>query len=237
MKRFYTSADVDVSEGGYSIVLDGKTIKTPSKADLFIPTEAAATLIAAEWNAQGDTIKPNEMVCARLANTAIDRVAPDRESVIDEIAGYGGSDLVCYRADHPERLTARQSEVWDPYMGFAAGVLRAPLMVTTGVMQIAQPEDSLSALRAAIAALSDHQLSAFFSLVTGFGSLILGFAAVRHYRDFRDVFLASQLDALYQEEEWGEDQEATAVRAALEADLMSTLAYYQAVTRHVEKEN
>ncbi len=230
MKRFYKSATVKPVARGYAVQLDGKPIKTPLKADLVIPTEAAAELVASEWNAQGDVVEPKGMVSARLANTAIDRVAPGRAGVIDEIAAYGGSDLVCYRADHSDRLAVRQAEVWDPYLGFAAGAMRAPLMVTTGVMQITQPEESLKALHAAIGALTNHQLSAFFSLVTGLGSLVLGFALTKGFKGFDETFIASQLDALFQEEEWGTDAEAEAARRGLQSDLKHTFDYFKAAT-------
>ena len=38
-----------------------------------------------------------------LANAAIDRVAPDKETFADGLASYAEADLACYRAEGPQR--------------------------------------------------------------------------------------------------------------------------------------
>ena len=44
------------------------------------------------------------MPLTQLANTAIDRVMPQRALVVRQIADYAGTDLVCYRAGRPPEL-------------------------------------------------------------------------------------------------------------------------------------
>ena len=68
-KRFYRQATV--GEGG-DVLLDGKQVFTPARRPLTAPSRALAEAIAAEWNAQGDTIDPARMPLTRLANAAID---------------------------------------------------------------------------------------------------------------------------------------------------------------------
>src|SRR5687768_15600135 len=98
MKRVYRAVSTRPAEGGWGIALDGKPMRTPGKNDLAVPSEALAAAIAAEWDAQQDEIRPATMPLTRLAATAIDRTAVQRELVVAETAGYAGTDLVCYRA-------------------------------------------------------------------------------------------------------------------------------------------
>ena len=93
---------------GYGVALDGKPVKTPAKRDLIVPNAALAAAIAAEWNAQGDEVRPAQMPLTQIANTAIDRVTPQRAPVVRQIAKYAGTDLVCYRAERPPELAERR---------------------------------------------------------------------------------------------------------------------------------
>ncbi len=56
-----------------------------------------------------DFVDPARMPLTRLANAAIDAVADNRDAVIEEVAKYLGSDLVCYRAEAPAGLVERQT--------------------------------------------------------------------------------------------------------------------------------
>ncbi len=113
MKRFYTAVTV---AAGNRILLDGRPVKTPGRADLAAPTQGLAEAIAAEWSEQGERIDPPGMPMTGLANAAIDRIGPEREAFARGLAGYGESDLLCYRAEGPAPLVARQAERWDPIL-------------------------------------------------------------------------------------------------------------------------
>ncbi len=108
MKRVYREVTTRAVPGGWGVVLDGRPMRTPAKNELIVPTEVLAATIAAEWDAQQDEIRPATMPLTRLAATAIDRTTNQREQIIVETANYAGTDLVCYRADHPPELIVRQ---------------------------------------------------------------------------------------------------------------------------------
>ena len=82
--------------------------------------KAVAARVAEEWDAQDGVIDPNTMPWTKSANSAIDKVAPQRAEVEAHIASYAGTDLLAYRADGPEALIARQAEGWDPVLDWAA---------------------------------------------------------------------------------------------------------------------
>ena len=90
------------------------------------PAEALAVDIAEEWRAQGDEIDPGPMRLTRLATTVVDLMPARRPDAIAEAAGYAGTDLLCYRAEHPAELVARQARAWQPWLDWAERQLRCP---------------------------------------------------------------------------------------------------------------
>lgn len=182
-------------------------MKTPLKATLIVPTKAYADGIAAEWGAVEGEIEPLTMHLTRAANATIDSVIEKRVEVADMLAEYGGTDLLCYRADAPAELVARQAEAWDPLLRWS-DKLGAPLTLATGVMFTAQPENSLNILRNLVHEFDPWRLTALHDLVTISGSLILGLAVAKGHLSGDDAWPLSRLDESWQEEHWGEDDEA-----------------------------
>ncbi len=222
MKRFYTRAEVAVSDTGFSVTLDGRTVRTPAGHPLVLPHQALAAAVAAEWLAQGKTVKPHEMPMMQLASTALDRVAPSRDMIINEMIRYAGTDLLCYRAESPQDLVERQRAVWQPILDWIDAQIGAPMPVTTGLLPIAPPDGSVSALRAHITAYDDIRLTALQNAVASMGSLLLGIALVDGHLAAEEAFAASQLDETYQIELWGEDPEATKRREVLRNDIAAS---------------
>lgn len=209
-KRFWKEATVVEESGGYAVRLDGRPVKTPAKRPLILPTRAMSEAVAAEWDAQEGEIKPHLMPVTRTANSAIDKVVPQHPEVADMLAAYGDSDLLCYRAERPEALVARQEEHWDPMLDWGAEVLGARLEPRTGVMHAPQDPEALAVLSARTHALDAFELAAFHDLVSLSGSLILGFAAALDARPADRIWEISRLDEIWQAEQWGKDDEAEA---------------------------
>src|SRR5690606_13634213 len=132
-KRFYKDAAVVEADGGFTVQLDGKPIRTPGKALLTAPSRAAAQLIADEFSAQGEHIDPMSMPVLRLVNTAIDGVAADSQAVLEDVMRFSSSDLLCYRVEGPQSLVQRQIEAWDPVLDWAHATLGARFFLAEGV--------------------------------------------------------------------------------------------------------
>ena len=212
-KRFWTTATVVPCTGGHTVHLDARPVRTPAKAALVLPTPALAQAIADEWQAQTGLVKPAMMPFTRMANSAIDKVTPLRAAVVAEVAGYGASDLLCYRATGPVPLVARQAADWDHWIDWAAASLNAPLVVTTGVIPVPQPAASLATLTARVAAMSPFGLVALHDLTAISGSLVLALAVTSGRLTAHQAFDLSRIDEIWQAEEWGQDAEAAQVQA------------------------
>lgn len=211
LKRFWTEAGIVATDDGYQVVLDGRGVKTPNKAALTLPSRALAEATAAEWAAQGEEVDFATMPVNRAANTAIDAVREKFDAVADDLANYGTTDLLCYRADRPEELIRRQAEAWDPLLDWAEARLGARLVTAHGVMYVPQDEAALERLGAQVRALDHFAMTGFSDLVTLSGSLVLGFAVLEGARSPEDAWQLSRIDEDWQAEQWGVDDEAQAM--------------------------
>ena len=227
-KRFYKQAAViDREDGGYGIALDGRPIRTPGGSQLAAPTRALAEAVAAEWNAQGDEISPQTMPMMRLAATAIDRIGRERMAIVDGIAAYGGSDLLCYRAESPAGLVERQAKLWQPLLDWAAETHGARLAVTQGISHIAQDEAALAALRKAVESQDDYRLAAVSQLTPACGSLVIALALLAGHIGADRAVEASQLDEDWQAEQWGQDKEAIDRRANVAREIADAARFLE----------
>ncbi|WP_163848919.1 ATP12 family chaperone protein [Pseudooceanicola aestuarii] len=212
-RRFWKQAVATPQDGGFAIHLDNRPVRTPAKAPLIVPSAALAHAIAAEWDAQVETVNPASMPVTRAANAAIDKVTPQREEVVAMLADYGDSDLLCYRATSPEALMLRQAAAWDPLLDWAGATLGARLQPRPGVMHAPQDPRDLARLKTQVSEMSAFELTAFHDLVSLSGSLILGFAAFHGARPIGEIWTLSRIDEDWQQEQWGADEEATAQAA------------------------
>lgn len=210
-KRFWTDVGTDADEAGYVVLLDRKPLRTPAGQPLAVPTAGFADRIAAEWQAAEDEIDPRRMPFTRSANSAVDTVGPNRDHIVGTLSAYGGSDLVCYRAESPVELVRRQQMAWDPLLDWSARTLSAPLEPVEGVMPRPQPPSSLDRLTAEVDALCTFRLTALHDLVTLSGSLIIGLSVVHGVRSPHEAWTVSRIDEDYQAELWGDDEEALKV--------------------------
>ena len=217
-KRFYTSAGVGEAEGGGSTVtLDGRPIRSPSGRVVTIPSRIIAEAVAAEWEAQKETIDPMTLPMTRFANSVVEAVVDRVGAVTDDVAKYFGSDLLFYRAGHPEGLVAREATHWDPVLFWAADELGAHFILAEGIMHVAQPEQAVAAARAALPG-DPWSIAALHVVTTLTGSALLALALQRGQLDADAVWAAAHVDEDFNAEQWGADEEAAERRAARAVD-------------------
>jgi chaperone required for assembly of F1-ATPase len=210
LKRFYDEVAVVPIEHGFVLRLDGKPLRTPEQNSLTLPTAFLAEGLAKEWRAPGEYVIPQTMPFTKLAFTAVDRVRPDREAVIEQISAYVNSDVVCYRASEPSDLVERQRENWDPIVEWAVSAFNVSIRTGEGIGHIAQAYDTLCALTAVFSDKSNFYLTALYALAANGNSLMIALAVAVDGMDADEAFRSANCDELYQSEKWGRDPEAQA---------------------------
>ena len=208
-KRFYSQAGIEMREGAFVLVLDGRPARTPGRAPLAVATQGLGEALAQEWQAQSEVIDPARMPITRLINSAVDGVAGRMEEVRADLVRYAGSDLVCYRAGEPERLVAAQGAVWDPILSWARETFGARFALAEGLMFAPQPDEVLHPIREALARETvPERLAALHVMTTLSGSLLIPLAHVARRLPAEEAWSAAHVDELFQESRWGEDAEA-----------------------------
>src|SRR5947208_9281287 len=228
-KRFYTSAGVAETEGGFSITLDGKPIKTPSGKVVVAPRKEIAAAIAAEWQAQGETIDPLTMPLTRFANSVVEAVVDRVDAVTDDVAKYLGTDLLFYRAGHPEALVAKEAAHWDPIVFWAAESLGAHFMLSEGIVHVRQPDTAVAAARAAFPK-DPWSIAALHVVTTLTGSALLALALTHGVCDPDQIWAAAHVDEDWNVEKWGIDEEVAHRRASRLVDFRAATQILEALT-------
>ncbi|MBU6207192.1 MAG: hypothetical protein KGQ42_05845 [Alphaproteobacteria bacterium] len=148
-------------------------------------------------------------------------MSADKPGLLATLLPYAETDVLCYRAETPADLAARQAAAWDPILDWARVRYDISISVFNGIIHTAQPAATVEWLRAVLCRYSAEQLVALHSLITITGSLICALMVAEGALDADAAFAATHLDELYQVEQWGEDEPAIQARAARLAEFVA----------------
>jgi len=227
-KRFYAEAGVLETDGGFAVALDGKPIRTPSGRIVTVPAREIADAMAAEWQAQQETIDPLTMPMTRFANSVVEAVVDRVQPVADDIVKYFHSDLLFYRAGHPEALVEREARHWDPVLFWAADALRAHFILAEGIAHVSQPQSAIEAARQALPH-DPWSVAALHVVTTLTGSALLALALKHGVLDPDQVWAAAHVDEDWNADHWGVDEEVAARRAARLVDFRAAAQILRAI--------
>ncbi|GAA3250687.1 ATP12 family chaperone protein [Sphingomonas yabuuchiae] len=226
MKRFWNNVSVD---GDRVVRLDDRPVRTPGRVPLALPTPALAEAVAGEWRGVEEIVDPRAMPLTGLANAAIDRIGADPAPFAEGLARYAESDLLCYRADSPPELVARQDAVWNPLLDWARDRYDVHFTLVTGIMHRPQPSATVERLAHAVAALDPFRLAALSPVVTITGSLVLALALLEDAADADTIWTAAHVDEDFQAEQWGEDYLAVEAREAKRREFDAAVRFLKAL--------
>lgn len=234
MKRFYKQVSIGAQEGGFTVLLDGRPIRAPSKAVLVAPNEKLAALSAAEWQAQGEKILPDTMPVTQLLNTRQDKIAAERAALEREVLKFIDTDLLCYRADAPEELVARQDAIWQPWLDWFGARTGLTFRTTTGLGALKQDEAIHERMAAMVGALDDGRFTITQMVAPSCGSAVMALAFTEGAASADDVLACAFLEEdykfdLYNEAVHGGDPLTEKKRKALRRDLEAGRAYLDAL--------
>lgn len=207
-RRFWKDVALDSTVKGHHVLLDGRPVKTPGKRALVLPKIELAEAVAEEWRAQETFLDPATMPLTRLANSVVDGVADRFAEVADDAAKYAGTDLVCYRAESPDRLVERQTAGWDPLLDWIEDTHGARLLVAEGIVHVAQDGEALARLRAVLDGFDAWRLAGFHTLTTLTGSFVVALAIAEGRLSPDEGWRIAHLDEDWNAELWGRDEEA-----------------------------
>lgn len=235
-RRFYSDVSVEAAGGGHRILLDGRPVRTPKKAELSVAQPLLAEAMAEEWRGQGEFIDPETMPLTKMVNTALDAVTGQEAEVAADIAAFAGSDLTCYRAEHPTELVAMQAKAWGPVLSWARDRLGAEFVPTEGIMPVDQPLEAVEAVAKAVADYEALSLAGLHVMTTLTGSALIALAHAQGHLTAQEAWNAAHVDEDFQISQWGEDSEAMSRRARRWAEFQAASRLFGFVNDSVENQ-
>ncbi|MET3559941.1 chaperone required for assembly of F1-ATPase [Bartonella japonica] len=224
-KRFYREVKTVCEEGGFSILLDGVSVKTPARRHFFVPTEVFATLVAHEFENQKEVIDPAKMPITRLVNTVIDGVADDMQAVFEDLLRFVACDMIFYRAQTPKELVQRQCEKWDPLLDWVEEKFGARFHLVEGIMHVEQSRESVQAVSNYLRKFeSPYMLAALHTMTTLTGSALIALAVAARKIDADYAWDIAHLDENWMIEQWGFDEESMVRRVHKKAEFDAAVA-------------
>ena len=217
-KRFWSDVSLKRDGVSHQVLLDGRPARTPARHALATRHAPLAEVLKAEWDAVEDRLDPSALPMTRLINVAVDRAGAQRDALLDEVASYAQTDLLCYRAALPHGLAERQRTVWDPYLERLKTHHGIVMALAEGVVHVEQSPEALSALRALAdtRAVDAETVTALNMATTLTGSAVLALALTEPGEDggrAKAIWQAAHVDEDWNRQQWGEDSEASALRA------------------------
>ena len=195
--------DDAVSQGGYHILLDGRTLRTPARAELLLPSHELALAVAAEWEWQDSrNIRPFTMPLMALSATAIDRVPYTRAVLTEQLLSFFATDALCCRSP-PGALAEAQAAAWDPLLRWAADELGVAAEQSDSIFGPSHPPEAVQSLRAHLHAADDWQLAGITAASAACRSLLMAFALARGRVRPAEAPALLRLEEAAQTAEWG----------------------------------
>jgi chaperone required for assembly of F1-ATPase len=227
--RFWKTVAVVETEGGCTVALDGRGVKTPLGRALVFPTKGLAEHVAAEWAAVGEHVNYEEMPLTRLGFAAVDRMNDLVDESVAEVLRYAETDLVCYPSEYPAALIAREDEAWLPLIAWAKTGLDLEFHQNRSLIHQPQPAETPVKLRALIEGATPYERAGLMSAIPLFGSVVLALAVWKARLTGEAAFAASRVGETFQAETWGCDAEAAQRAAHMETQARSLDVWFSAL--------
>jgi len=230
-RRFYEKVSVEETAEGHIIRLDTHKLMTPAKKLLVLPYAQLAEAVADEWQQVDGDIILSDMPMSRLVYTALDSVSETYEATAQAFASYGETDLLCYRATHPDILVHRQDEIWSPYLDWAKSTYGVSLKTGAGIAPIKQSQSSIEVLtqiaqgRGGVAP-NPLRLTGLAHGAGLLGSAVLALRMESGEDKAENIWRAAFLDEFFQFEQWGEDSEAMARLEGMKREIETLSDYF-----------
>lgn len=209
-KRFYKEVKTrEADDGnGWTVMLDYRTLKTPAKRPLKLPTVALAKAIAAEWDYQQiDGIRPFTMPLMRLACTALERVPVTRPKIIEHLVKKFNQDLVFCRSPDDNELASlvheRQVEKIDPLLHWLESEFGFKPVVYSSFFGGKQEDGLVMAIEKLLKKTDDCELAAIDAIAASAQSLTIAIALVHGRLQIEEAIELIRLEEDLQVDRWG----------------------------------
>jgi len=226
------NAPILVAESGDGFEVRGPVPPLSLQGGVWCSTRALADAVAVEWKDLPKKFAANpEQPMTHLAIQATG-IKTNFAASVAGIAAYGASDLLCYRGSQGSPLAARQGQIWQPILDWAAAHHGISLVVTHDVAPIDQDPEQLDQVAKVVGKFDAYQLAALAEVTSICGSVIVALALLENEIDEAGAWEAGALDENFQIETWGEETEALVALAVKRRALAAAVQFEKMARDH-----
>ncbi len=207
------------------IIWKGKPVKTPKGLALAIPYPKLAAKVQEEWDKAVDKPDPKTMHYTTCAVSVIDIIANKRQQITADVSRFIHGDVIYYFDDKDEALIANQHLLWDKWKAYAERILQTPAKSSQGIMAIEQSDTYYNKAMELTLEPDDWHFYALQNFIIICHSWVLGYGIYEGEISPVLAIQASHADSLYQEQQWGSDEQATAERQGIINELQQIKNY------------
>lgn len=157
-KRFYKKVEVIQKEVDgqllYGVTLDGRSLKTPARNNLYFENEYLALAVASEWDSQTNVklgIQPQTMPFMSIASTSIDATAFDPLPAQITCLSFLPTDSLLFFTNEDTELLTKQKEVFNPIIQWFESTFDVKLNTSlTMTSRLQHPEQTVKVVKTII---------------------------------------------------------------------------------------
>lgn len=204
VKRFYRRTNILSSGDKFEITLDQRKLKTPQGRIFEVNSKPLALAVAAEWDAQKETIDRGNMHLTSLCNTLLDN--PHNYTKIDlvnHIVNCLEMDTILFYSSEVDELYQLQVEKWEPIFCWFCEYYNVDIARTQSIEAPTVSVETKATLTKHLLSYNFNSIYGVVYAVDGLKSVILTLATVARVINVSEAVNLSRLEEEYQISHWG----------------------------------
>lgn len=141
---------------------------------------------------------------------AVKEIKDNRCKMQQQLLDFASTDLLFFFSDKPE-LLLQQKKRWQPVLEWAEAFLNIKLNVTQS-LNVPENDNLIKKLPDVFNSLSDKDFCCWYAASLNLRSVLLGLAMIKGLVDAKKAAELSAIEELWQNEQWGIDEQALAAR-------------------------
>lgn len=146
-----------------------------------------------------------------------------RAETIETMCVFAQTDLLLFWSED-DGVYSYQQKVWQPFIDLLQDEIKENLCISKN-LQVPNNEKSFSKLKNKLQKMSDKELTVAFLASLQTKSVILGIFLLNKNISTEKVFEAAYLEDIYQNKQWGVDEEALQKREQTRSELQKLKEY------------
>lgn len=208
--KYYENVDireVSSTQNQYEILLDGKPLKSPKRAQFVLPNKLLASAIATEWATQeDDLIRPFTMPLMQLSSTALDHMSDYAtfDFHVKKLLEFFDADQAVVAHPSGSELREIQLKTLKKVHDWARREFGEQLNLSSdSIFAQPQPEEVKLLMEKRLRSLSPWEMTCTFAAAAAAKSLLIGLALNRNIIDPEEALKCARVEEDYQIERHG----------------------------------